>query len=66
MSDANRVVDFLGVEEHEVSLENQTAKVVSESLEFNQVYEKIYKTGKKINSATVDGSPVDLPVIPAA
>lgn len=55
----------LGVDEHEVSLENQSAKVVSSSLEFNQVYEKIHKTGKKINSATVDGSPIDLPVIAA-
>lgn len=54
-----------GVDSHEVSLDTQTAKVVSSSLEFDQVFQKIHKTGKKINSAKVDGNPVDLPVIAA-
>ncbi|KYK54201.1 hypothetical protein DCS_06158 [Drechmeria coniospora] len=43
-----------GVDSYEVSLENQTAKVVT-ALPYETVLEKIAKTGKKINSATVDG-----------
>ncbi|PTB36776.1 uncharacterized protein TrAFT101_007353 [Trichoderma asperellum] len=43
-----------GVESYEVSLENQTATVVT-ALPYETVLEKIYKTGKKINSATADG-----------
>jgi copper chaperone len=54
-----------GVDSHEVSLDTQTAKVVSSSLEFQTVYEKIAKTGKTVNSAKVDGNPVDLPVLAA-
>lgn len=45
---------FTGVESYEVSLENQTATVVTD-LPYETVLEKIYKTGKKINSATADG-----------
>ncbi|GJN75180.1 heavy-metal-associated domain-containing protein [Purpureocillium lilacinum] len=53
-----------GVESYEVSLENQSAKVVT-GLPYETVLEKIAKTGKKINSAKADG--VDKPVaVPAA
>lgn len=53
-----------GVESYEVSLDNQTAKVVT-SLPYETVLDKIAKTGKKINSAKADG--VDKPVeVPAA
>ncbi|GAO13324.1 uncharacterized protein UV8b_00698 [Ustilaginoidea virens] len=48
-----------GVESYEVSLENQTAKVVTE-LPYETVLSKIAKTGKKVNSATVDGLPASL------
>lgn len=44
----------IGVESYEVSLENQSAKVVT-GLPFETVLEKIAKTGKKVNSATADG-----------
>ncbi|KAL7918647.1 heavy-metal-associated domain-containing protein [Trichoderma austrokoningii] len=43
-----------GVESYEVSLDKQTAVVVTE-LPYETVLEKIHKTGKKINSATADG-----------
>lgn len=43
-----------GVESYEVSLENQSAKVVT-ALPYETVLTKIAKTGKKINSATADG-----------
>lgn len=43
-----------GVESYEVSLENQSAKVVT-GLPYGTVLEKIAKTGKTINSATADG-----------
>jgi copper chaperone len=52
-----------GVESYEVSLENQSAKVVTE-LPYEVVLEKIAKTGKKINSAKADG--VDKPIEIAA
>ncbi|KAK3196860.1 Cytosolic copper metallochaperone [Lecanicillium sp. MT-2017a] len=53
-----------GVESYEVSLENQTAKVVT-GLPYETVLTKIAKTGKKINSAKADG--VDKSVeVPAA
>jgi copper chaperone len=45
---------FSGVESYEVSLENQSATVVT-ALPYETVLGKIYKTGKKINSATADG-----------
>lgn len=45
-----------GVKNYEVSLESQTATVVAEpSLTYETVLEKIKKTGKKVNSAEVDG-----------
>ncbi|KAM4059238.1 heavy-metal-associated domain-containing protein [Hirsutella rhossiliensis] len=43
-----------GVESYDVSLENQTAHVVT-SLPYETVLEKIVKTGKKVNSAKADG-----------
>lgn len=43
-----------GVDSYEVSLENQTAKVVT-SLPYETVLAKIAKTGKKVNSGTADG-----------
>ncbi|KAI5456364.1 hypothetical protein BGZ63DRAFT_429022 [Mariannaea sp. PMI_226] len=53
-----------GVENYEVSLENQTAKVTT-ALPYEVVLTKIAKTGKTINSATVDGVDTSV-VIPAA
>ncbi|KEY64983.1 hypothetical protein S40285_02984 [Stachybotrys chlorohalonatus IBT 40285] len=43
-----------GVESYDVSLENQTAKVVT-ALPYEVVLEKIAKTGKKVNSGKADG-----------
>ncbi|KAF5642944.1 metal homeostasis factor ATX1 [Fusarium sp. NRRL 25303] len=43
-----------GVESYDVSLENQTAKVVT-ALPYDTVLQKIAKTGKKVNSGKVDG-----------
>ncbi|KPM39153.1 hypothetical protein AK830_g7413 [Neonectria ditissima] len=43
-----------GVDSYEVSLENQTAKVVT-GLPYETVLAKIAKTGKKVNSAKADG-----------
>lgn len=53
-------VSFAGVESYNVSLENQTAQVVSSSLPYETVLEKIAKTGKKVNSGKADG--VEKPV----
>ncbi|THV78467.1 hypothetical protein D6C84_00946 [Aureobasidium pullulans] len=47
-----------GVKSFDVSLDSQTAKVVTEpSLDYNTVLEKIKKTGKKVNSGEADGQP---------
>lgn len=46
---------YPGIESYEVSLENQTARVVTADVPFTTVLEKIAKTGKKVNSATADG-----------
>jgi copper chaperone len=47
-----------GVKSFDVSLDTQTASVVTEpSLEYTTVLEKIKKTGKKVNSAEADGQP---------
>jgi copper chaperone len=43
-----------GVDSYEVSLENQSAKVVT-ALPYETVLEKIAKTGKKVNSGRADG-----------
>ncbi|KJZ80172.1 Metal homeostasis factor ATX1 [Hirsutella minnesotensis 3608] len=49
-----------GVESYDVSLESQHVKVVT-ALPYETVYEKIAKTGKKINSATADGAEKPIP-----
>lgn len=49
-----------GVDSYEVSLEDQTAKVVTNTVPYQTVLEKIVKTGKKVNSGKADG--VDQPV----
>jgi hypothetical protein len=56
---------FPGVDSYEVSLEKQTA-IVNTDLPYNTVLEKIYKTGKKINSATADGVPQSVEVTASA
>ncbi|KAG5771017.1 hypothetical protein H9Q69_006264 [Fusarium xylarioides] len=43
-----------GVESYDVSLENQTAEVVT-ALPYDTVLQKIAKTGKKVNSGKADG-----------
>jgi len=54
-----------GVKEFNVSLDTQTAEITAEpDLSYETVYEKIYKTGKKINSGEVDGAPTPLPAAP--
>jgi copper chaperone len=60
-------VPLPGVEKYEVSLETQTAEVVTkdDSLEYNTVLTTIAKTGKKVKSGQADGK--DMPVeIPSA
>ncbi|KAK5087712.1 Cytosolic copper metallochaperone [Exophiala xenobiotica] len=55
----NRVLGKLnGVKSYNVSLENQTADITAdESLSYEQVLEKIKKTGKTVNSGEADGVP---------
>ena len=49
---------MLGVKSFDVSLDKQTAHVVTEeSLDYATVLEKIKKTGKKVNSGEADGVP---------
>ncbi|KAL4727669.1 Cytosolic copper metallochaperone [Fusarium chlamydosporum] len=43
-----------GVESYEVSLENQSAKVIT-ALPYETVLQKIAKTGKTVKSAKADG-----------
>ncbi|TQV94740.1 hypothetical protein V2A60_005759 [Cordyceps javanica] len=54
-----------GVESYEVSLENQSAKVITD-LPYETVLTKIAKTGKKINSAKADGVEQSIEVPAAA
>jgi copper chaperone len=50
-----------GVKSFDVSLENQTAEIVTEdSLDYDTVLEKIKKTGKTVNSGEADGTPRDV------
>lgn len=50
-----------GVKSFDVSLENQTAQIVTEdSLDYDTVLEKIKKTGKTVNSGEADGNPRDV------
>lgn len=45
-----------GVKTYDVSLDKQTAHIVTEpSLDYTTVLEKIKKTGKKVNSGEADG-----------
>lgn len=46
--------EFIGIESYDVSLDTQTARVVT-GLPYEDVLAKIAKTGKKVNSATADG-----------
>jgi len=58
----NRVLGKLdGVKSYEVSLESQTATVITE-LPYETVLQTIKKTGKKVNSGEEDGEekPIDL------
>lgn len=50
-----------GVKSYNVSLETQTADIVTEdSLSYETVLEKIKKTGKAVKSGEADGSPRDV------
>ncbi|KZM25105.1 Cytosolic copper metallochaperone [Ascochyta rabiei] len=50
-----------GVKSYNVSLETQTADIVTEdSLSYETVLEKIKKTGKVVKSGEADGSPRDV------
>jgi len=45
-----------GVKSYDVSLDTQTANIVTEdSVDYTTVLEKIKKTGKKVNSGEADG-----------
>jgi len=60
----NRVLGKLdGVKSYEVSLESQTATVVTDILPYETVLQTIKKTGKKVNSGEADGEvkSIDLP-----
>ena len=47
---------MLGVKSYNVSLDSQTADIVTEpSVDYNTVLEKIKKTGKTVNSGEADG-----------
>jgi len=58
---------FPGVEKYDVSLETQTAEVVTkdDSLDYNTVLTTIAKTGKKVKSGQADGKEMSVE-IPAA
>ncbi|KAJ4378278.1 Cytosolic copper metallochaperone [Didymella sp. IMI 355093] len=50
-----------GVKSYNVSLETQSADIVTEdSLSYETVLEKIKKTGKTVKSGEADGSPRDV------
>ncbi len=52
---------FKGVKSYNVSLETQTAEIVTEdSLDYDTVLEKIKKTGKTVKSGEADGTPRDV------
>jgi copper chaperone len=56
-----------GVKSYEVSLEKQSAEVVTDSdaLDYNTVLSTIKKTGKKVTGGEADG--VEMPIeVPAA
>jgi copper chaperone len=53
-----------GVKDYNVSLENQTAEVVTkdDSLDYDTVLSTISKTGKKVNSGSKDGQDMHVTV----
>ena len=58
---ANHVRNTAGVKSYDISLESQSADVVTDdSVPYSTLLEKIKKTGKKVNSAEVDGQSVDV------
>jgi copper chaperone len=46
---------IIGVEKYEVSLEEQTAVVYTDSLDYDTVLNTIKKTGKTVKSGEADG-----------
>jgi len=46
---------YPGVKSYDVSLDTQTATVVTETLPYETVLKTIKKTGKKVNSGEADG-----------
>lgn len=51
-----RLIAASGVKNYDVSLDKQTAHIITEpSLDYSTVLEKIKKTGKKVNSGSADG-----------
>ncbi|OCL06588.1 heavy-metal-associated domain-containing protein [Glonium stellatum] len=55
-----------GVKSYNVSLETQTAEVITEeSVDYQTVLEKIAKTGKKVKSGEADGQEMSVEVTPA-
>lgn len=52
---------LLGVKSYDVSLDTQTANVVTaDNLDYTTVLNTIKKTGKKVNSGEADGAPQDV------
>ncbi|KAI9773788.1 MAG: Cytosolic copper metallochaperone [Geoglossum simile] len=51
-----------GITKYEVSLENQTADVYTEILDYDTVLKTIAKTGKKVTSGENDGKEVPMEV----
>jgi len=49
-----------GVKSYTVSLDSQTAEVVTDDLSYQDILEKIKKTGKKVNSGEADGVPQEV------
>lgn len=55
------IIQFIGVKSYDVSLDTQTAHIVTEpSVEYSTVLEKIKKTGKKVNSGKADGKTMEV------
>lgn len=54
-----------GVKSYKVSLEEQTAEVITEeSVDYQIVLEKITKTGKKVKSGEADGKEMSVELLP--
>ena len=55
-----------GVKSNKVSLEEQTAEVITEeSVDYQTVLGKITKTGKKVKSGEADGKEMSVELLPA-